>query len=182
MRLKHPFEPVWSSDARVLILGTFPSVGSVAGGGYYGNPRNHFWSLMSETLDEWLDVGVGWETRYRVLKERRIALWDVVKECDRDGPSSDADLRNVVPNDVLGLAAKMGGLRTIAFTGRTAARLFFQAYPSRMGEWIVGRSTESLVGMGMDSIHLATLPSPSPANATPYVRKLAAYRAAVVVA
>src|SRR3990167_1311519 len=52
-RLKHPFAPVWAPDARVLILGAYPSPGSVNGGGYYGfvngGSANDFWGLMGDT-------------------------------------------------------------------------------------------------------------------------------------
>ena len=38
--LTHPFEPVFASDSRVLVLGSFPSPLSRSNGFYYGNPQN----------------------------------------------------------------------------------------------------------------------------------------------
>ncbi len=40
--------PVIDDRARVLILGSFPSVRSLAEGRYYANPRNTFWPIVAE--------------------------------------------------------------------------------------------------------------------------------------
>ena len=41
--LNHPFPPVYDENARVLILGSFPSVKSREQGFFYGHPQNRFW-------------------------------------------------------------------------------------------------------------------------------------------
>ena len=40
--------PVTGPEPLVLILGSFPSVLSLAHSEYYGNPRNRFWAVMEE--------------------------------------------------------------------------------------------------------------------------------------
>ncbi|HIT49971.1 MAG TPA: DNA-deoxyinosine glycosylase, partial [Candidatus Pelethenecus faecipullorum] len=45
---KHPFEPVYDSDSKILILGTVPSVVSCQKGFYYMHPTNRFWKILSE--------------------------------------------------------------------------------------------------------------------------------------
>ena len=47
MRITHPFEPVFDSRSRILILGSFPSVKSREEGFYYGHPQNRFWRVLS---------------------------------------------------------------------------------------------------------------------------------------
>ena len=45
--LVHPFEPVYDSCSKILILGTFPSVKSREENFYYGHPHNRFWKVLS---------------------------------------------------------------------------------------------------------------------------------------
>ncbi|MGO9283590.1 MAG: hypothetical protein ACLP75_11505 [Mycobacterium sp.] len=45
--LRRGFPPVVSDTAELLILGSFPSVRSLAVRQYYGNPRNAFWPITS---------------------------------------------------------------------------------------------------------------------------------------
>lgn len=197
-RLHHPWDPVWREDARVLVLGTFPSVGSVKGGGYYGNPLNDFWRLMADALktpwlahfyddpgmpDRYWQIGedpvkATWAVRYTCLRMNGIALWDVVKSCTRAGPSSDGNLRDVRANDVGGLAAKLPDLELVAFTGQKAASLFLahvmeadqRRYHPDLWDTPLGRT-----------VTVWALPSPSRAHTRPYAEKLQAYRAALKV-
>jgi len=38
--------PLISSRTRLLILGSFPSVASLAARQYYGHPQNQFWRIL----------------------------------------------------------------------------------------------------------------------------------------
>ena len=46
----HPLQPVWASDSRILMLGSFPSVKSRESGFYYGHPQNRFWTVIASVL------------------------------------------------------------------------------------------------------------------------------------
>ena len=89
--------PVHGESVEVLILGSFPSRQSLGKKEYYGNPQNHFWRIIEAlyTIDRHLPYAV----RISQLTEHRIALWDILSGCCRDG-SADARIREPVFNDL----------------------------------------------------------------------------------
>ncbi|MGN6530067.1 MAG: DNA-deoxyinosine glycosylase [Burkholderiaceae bacterium] len=147
--------PVIAPDTRLVVLGSFPGVASLAAQQYYGHPRNAFWRLLSALWGEDL-VGRDYAGRLEALRRHRVGLWDVYRACERAG-SLDSAIRLPAPNDLARLRTLAPGLRAVAHNGAESAR-------SR-------RLTEAL---GVD-VH--ALPSTSPANAAwSFERKLAAWR------
>lgn len=117
----HGFGPVWNDQSRVLILGSIPSPSSREAGFYYMFSRNRFWPVLAALFDQPVpepDPAV----RARFALNHRIALWDVVQECDICG-ASDASITGVVPTDIADLldGAPIG---TIFTTGRKAGQLY----------------------------------------------------------
>ena len=60
--------------------------------------------------------------RAQLLLEHGIALWDVCHCCERE-TSSDARIRNEVPNDIAGLANRFG-IEHVLLNGGAAASLY----------------------------------------------------------
>ena len=48
----HPIPPVFDTDSRILILGSFPSVKSRESCFFYGHPQNRFWKLLARLRKE----------------------------------------------------------------------------------------------------------------------------------
>lgn len=120
----HGFEPFFNSDSRVLILGSFPSVRSRQTDFYYGNQQNRFWKYLSEFFARPLPVTV--EEKKILLTDGKIALWDVVTECEIRG-SSDSTIKNYKVADlnrVLGRA----DIERILINGGTAYSIFLKHY------------------------------------------------------
>ena len=46
------FEPVFDESARVLIVGSMPSVKSLEDAQYYAHPRNAFWPILFDIFGE----------------------------------------------------------------------------------------------------------------------------------
>lgn len=115
--------PVASRDAMVLVLGSYPGAQSLATRRYYAHGQNRFWGTMSRI------VGVGesapYEERLCALRAHRVALWDVLATCEREG-SMDADIvpGTEVVNDFAAFFARHRAIRGVCFNGRTAAALF----------------------------------------------------------
>ena len=61
--------------------------------------------------------------RVSLLSSQRIALWDVVASCRREG-SGDAAIRDPVVNDIPGFLRTHPSIRLVALNGSTAGRLF----------------------------------------------------------
>lgn len=137
------FEPVVRSDARLLLLGSFPGVASLSAGQYYAHPRNQFWPIVGRLVGIDL-VPLRYEDRLARLREARIALWDVVATCRRRG-SLDADIRDAQSNAFETMLARAPALAAVGFNGATAAR---------HAEWFATRGFK-----------VYALPSTSPAHA-----------------
>lgn len=112
--------PVASPAARLLVLGSFPSVASLAAQQYYAHPRNQFWPILSALLGEPL-AELGPEPRYRRVRAHRVAIWDVLAACEREG-SLDADIRAPAANDFDVLRRLGPRIRAVMFNGRAAGR------------------------------------------------------------
>ena len=48
----HPIDPVFDTNSRILILGSFPSVKSRESGFFYGHPQNRYWKVLSAVFEE----------------------------------------------------------------------------------------------------------------------------------
>ena len=139
----HPIPPVYDENSKVLIFGSFPSVKSREARFFYGHPQNRFWKLMALIFEDDLPQTV--EEKRAFLLRNNIAVWDVIRSCDITG-SSDASIKNVVPND-LSTILNTANISNIYVNGKTAYK-YYEKY------------TKPLIQR--DAI---CLPSTSPANA-----------------
>ena len=141
---KRSFPPIADARARVLVLGTLPGEESLRRGEYYAHPRNLFWPIVFALFDA--PAAADYAERLAFVLERRIALWDVCEIGERDA-SADATIRHERPNAIDRLLDQHPLIRTIAFNGTGARRLYDRHFARRSG-----------------LAHLA-LPSTSPAHA-----------------
>ena len=123
----HTIKPYYNKDSKVLILGSFPSRKSREEGFYYAHPQNRFWKILSH-----------------IYNEEITALFDVCASCEITG-SSDASIKEVVPNDISKILQE-SRITHIILNGKTATRLYNKF-------------------MKNISIEVISLPSTSPANA-----------------
>ncbi|MDO5707556.1 MAG: DNA-deoxyinosine glycosylase [Andreesenia angusta] len=95
--IAHNFDPVYDQDSKILILGSFPSVISRENQFYYGNPRNRFWKLLAEILEQTVPETI--EDKKEFLIRNRIAIYDAAKSCEIIG-SSDSSMKSIEPSDL----------------------------------------------------------------------------------
>ena len=150
------YPPVADGNSRVLILGSMPSVRSLETGFYYGHRQNAFWRILSDVFLCPLPATVAQKTA--LLLENRVALWDVIASCEREG-SLDSAIRGAIVNDFQPFFESHPQIRAVLLNGGTA----YSRFPAR----IAGRR------------EVLRLPSTSPAYTLPYDQKLAAWRDAL---
>jgi hypoxanthine-DNA glycosylase len=118
--LEHPFNPLVFKNSEILILGSFPSIDSFEKTFYYAHPRNQFWKLLSALSSYPINNK---DQKIWLLKESKIALWDMVKSCTRDN-SLDSSLEEIEVNNIAEFLEKNSSIKKVAFTGRLAEKLF----------------------------------------------------------
>ncbi|MGH8250765.1 MAG: DNA-deoxyinosine glycosylase [Steroidobacteraceae bacterium] len=159
------FPPIAQPAARVLVLGSMPSVASLAAGEYYAHPRNQFWPITGVIFG--FDAKAPYARRREALRSSGIALWDVLASCVRVGSLDSAiDDDSIEVNDFAGFLASHQRISRVCFNGRKAESTWHrharQCPPA-------GRRLEYRL-----------LPSTSPAHAgMSYRRKLGIWRSAL---
>ena len=148
------FEPIYTPQARILIVGSMPSVKSLEQAQYYAHPRNAFWRILFDTFSEPLTLD--YERKKALIRGHGLALWDAAAICEREG-SLDSDMHDVVYNDFSTLYEVCTDIRTVLCNGATAHSLFLKS--GYAGERRVVR-----------------MPSTSPAYTLPYEKKLALWK------
>ena len=152
MSLVNCFAPIADSNAVVLILGSMPSTKSLDAHQYYAHPRNSFWPIMSALFaaDELPD----YEHKKQLLRRHKLALWDVLNSCHREGSlDSSIDDKSIVINDFNKFFTEHPLIKAVYFNGTRAQ----QEYNKRVLATLDAK---------FSSIKYQRLPSTSPAMAS----------------
>lgn len=137
--------PVFDAQACLLVLGSFPGAASLQAAQYYAHPRNAFWPLMGALLGEPDLLARPYAQRLQALRRHRVALWDAVATCRREG-SLDTAIEAAEPSDLRELVARLPELRAVACNGALAHK-------------------QALLALGDTALPVLRLPSTSPAHA-----------------
>ena len=139
--------PNIDEKSEILILGSMPGIKSLAKQQYYAHPQNRFWKLMwkfcnTDNLDE-----LKYKDKLRFLLKYKIALWDVIQSCDRNG-SMDSNIQNEIPNNIPDLLKQFPNIKVICLNGNKSYSAFKKHFPKLQEQY-----------------NCYKLPSTSPANA-----------------
>jgi len=158
------FPPIAAADALVLILGTAPSIASLAKQQYYGHPQNAFWPIMGRLFGAERDLP--YEERRQILTEHGVAVWDVFRECYREGSlDTSIHVESESPNEIAQFLRQHRQVRAIFFNGGKSETAFRRHALPQVAE--------------LDrEFRYTRLPSTSPAHAgRTFAQKLSAWRA-----
>ena len=147
----------------MLILGSMPGVASLRLQQYYGHPQNAFWKIVGAVLG--FDAALSYQQRTQALVRHKVALWDVLAACVREGSlDSSIDLSSIVPNDFAAFFKRHPHIRRVCFNGAAAANMYQR-------QVLPGLAT-------VRPIDYVRLPSTSPAHAGMlFAAKLVRWRA-----
>ena len=153
-----------TENTRMLVLGSFPSVTSLARQQYYAHPQNAFWRILQAIWPSspYEISASSYQNRIDWMLEKGLGLWDVYASCEREG-SLDSAIKAPQVNDLADLKRRCPNLQLIAHNG---------------GESFRHANITRALGLPV-----YRLPSTSPANASwNFERKLAAWREVVRLA
>ena len=142
------FPPLFDSNSRILILGTFPSPQSREKYEYYGNPRNQFWRIMHGVYGEPYSGAVEYERKKDLLYAHGVAVWDVVAKCEASG-ALDSTIRNPVYNTDLPMFISENGIIRVFFNGNNAYAFYKRGIGS-IDKNILPSTSPAYAGMGVD--------------------------------
>jgi len=141
------FKPVVNKRSRVLILGSMPGPEALRKRQYYGFEGNQFWTLIPQLFN--LDRPPHYEDRIRLVKKKRIALWDVLSSCTR-GTALDSDIRKTKLNPIPKLLEKFPNIKAVFINGKFAYHLFSKNYGPLMRKPFIYMPSTSPAYAAMD--------------------------------
>lgn len=120
--------PIVDEDSEHLILGSMPGAESLRLGRYYAHPRNGFWPILGSVYGFVADAP--YPHLVEALRRHRIAVWDVVGRCRREGSLDSAiATEDLEINDLPGLLRAHPRIRHVYFNGSFAEK----TYRNRIG-------------------------------------------------
>lgn len=170
----HPFEPWLPSNAKLLMLGTFPPAEKRwCMPWYYPNFQNDMWRIFGIIYfdDKLHFVDVERKT-YRLelikdfLREKGVAIYDTAQQVIRTkNTASDKDLQVVQPSDLDGMLRSLPQCKAVLTAGQLATKVFSEHF---------GIKEKPAMG-GYVEFEFAPTPSPESPSVS-HSRKLRLYR------
>lgn len=144
-----------------------PGMKSLSEQQYYAHPQNAFWKIMTALFDTPVDT---YAQRVDLIKNNNLALWDVLKFCERHG---SLDIRiddaTIEVNDFAAFFKKYPAITHVFFNGAKSEQEFIKRVMVNLPEKVSTR------------IEFQRLPSTSPAHAgLKFADKLKAWKSVKV--
>ncbi len=146
------FNAIVAPNAKIVILGSMPGIASLSKTQYYAHPRNSFWFIIESLFS--IETNLTYQRRVELLHDNNIALWDVLKNCERPGSLDSAIKKNsMIANDFNAFYEAFPTIKSVFFNGAKSEMEYRkQVVPS--------------LSQPFSQIDSHLLPSTSPAMAT----------------
>ena len=178
---RHPLMPFLPSNARLLMLGSFPPPRKRwCMDFFYPNRSNQMWLIFGEVFFNDSQRLVDEENKtfrlsdiQTLLKERGIAIYDTASAVRRlSGNASDKDLEIVERTDIAALLSQIPACHDIVCTGQKS----FSALTEEYGVVVPAMGQYSEFSIAGRPLRLWRMPSSSRAYPMPLVQKAEYYR------
>lgn len=141
--------PILGAQPSLLILGSMPSVKSIAMQQYYAHPQNTFWRIMAQLLG--FKLAESYRDNVAALTQNKVAVWDILAACERQGSLDSAIVSGTERlNPLNPLLMNNQSIITIGINGGAAYALFKRHH---------------LSSLDVKRVKVVQLPSSSPAHA-----------------
>lgn len=127
MRL-YGFDPIIAQEPRVMILGSMPSVTSLAKQEYYGYKHNRFWKIMQVYFQKEF---LTYEDKKQCILAHHLILWDVIGSCEREG-SLDSAIHHEECNDIVQLCQTYPSIALILCNGKKSYGLYERHFAKQL--------------------------------------------------
>lgn len=165
MSIVTSFSPIANKTAKILILGSMPGVVSLIESQYYAHPSNGFWRIIASIYD--FDAQSDYSIKVKNLILSDIALWDVLRSCERPGSLDSAIKKGSrICNDFKVFFKLCPNIKLIAFNGAEAEKSF---------------NSLVLPQFNLQHLTFVRLPSSSPANTQALEEKIRIWHKALKV-
>lgn len=129
------FLPNIDKNSKILILGSMPGVKSLEEQQYYAHPQNRFWKLMGMFCNADNLPELNYQEKLQILLKNKIALWDVIQSCYRDG-SLDSKIQNELPNDIPEFLKQFPNIKIICLNGNKSYSALKKHFPELLNQYI----------------------------------------------
>ena len=128
------FSPSIDTKSEILILGSMPGVKSLDEQQYYAHPQNRFWKLMGLFCNVENLKDLNHQEKLQTLLKNKIALWDVIQSCERNG-SLDSNIQKEILNNIPDLLKQFPNIKIICLNGNKAYIAFKKYSPEILGKY-----------------------------------------------
>lgn len=129
------FLPNIDNNSKILILGSMPGVKSLEEQQYYAHPQNRFWKLMGMFCNADNLPELNYQEKLQILLKNKIALWDVIQSCYRDG-SLDSKIQNELPNDIPEFLKQFPNIKIICLNGNKSYSALKKHFPELLKQYM----------------------------------------------
>lgn len=120
-----------------------PSVVSLEKQEYYGFAHNRFWNIMHAIFQDSIET---YEDKKQLILNNKLALWDTIHSCEREG-SLDSAIRNIQVNPLSDFFRQYPNIHTVICNGKKSYAVYMRYFKE-------------------EKVNVYTLPSTSNANRT----------------